>query len=212
MLAFTATTTLAFSPPLSRAGAVTRPRAAVARMVDNDQGIEYSMVKDAADWKSELGEMEYRVLREKGTERPGTGEYNKFYPKDGHFVCAAPSCATPLYSAAAKFDSGCGWPAFDKIVEGSVVTQTDMSMGMKRIEIMCAKCGGHLGHVFEGERFTETNERHCVNSVSVKYVDAPLGEDVSEVKAVQPGTLPKKSDEGVSSLLEQLLGGLKDEK
>ena len=143
--------------------------------------------------------MEYRVLREKGTERPGTGEYNKFYPKDGHFVCAAPSCATPLYSAAAKFDSGCGWPAFDKIVEGSVVTQTDMSMGMKRIEIMCAKCGGHLGHVFEGERFTETNERHCVNSVSVKYVDAPLGEDVSEVKAVQPGTLPKKSDEGVSS-------------
>ena len=72
-----------------------------------------------------------------------TGEYNKFYPKEGHFVCAA--CQQPLYSAAAKFDSGCGWPAFDKIVEGSVVTQTDVSMGMQRVEIMCGGCGGHLG-------------------------------------------------------------------
>ena len=207
MLAFIATP--GFSPSFSRASAATRPRAAVARMADNDQGVEYSVVKSVADWKAELGAMEFRVLRERGTEPPGSGEHNKFYPKDGHFVCAAPSCATPLYSAAAKFDSGCGWPAFDKIVEGSVVSQTDMSMGMKRIEIMCASCGGHLGHVFEGERLTETNERHCVNSVSVKYVDAPLPEGVSEVKVVQPGTLPQKE---TSSLLEKLLGGLKDEK
>merc|ERR1712185_678691 len=87
----------------------------------------------------------FAVLRKKGTERPGTSEWNKFYPKTGHFQCAAPSCAQPLYSTQAKFDSGCGWPAFDKIVEGAVVTATDNSLGMKRVEIMCAGCGGHLG-------------------------------------------------------------------
>lgn len=110
----------------------------------NDQGVEYAVQKSDDEWKAELGDAEYYILREKGTERPGTGEYNKFYPKSGHFTCAG--CGTPLYSAEAKFDSGCGWPAFDKIVEGSVVTQTDASLGMVRVEIMCAGCGGHLGH------------------------------------------------------------------
>ena len=69
-----------------------------------------------------------------------------------------------------QFNSGCGWPAFDKCYEGSVATHVDMSFGIRRVEITCAACGGHLGHVFEGEKFTATNERHCVNSVSVKYV------------------------------------------
>lgn len=82
----------------------------------------------------------------------------------GHFVCRA--CNTPLYSAKAKFDSGCGWPAFDKCYKGAIDTKTDSSFGMRRVEILCATCGGHLGHVFEGERMTSTNERHCVNSVS----------------------------------------------
>ena len=145
-------------------------RRAFARMVDNDQGVTYELQKSAEEWQAELKPEEFYVLRQKGTERPGTGEYNKFYPKTGHFVCAADSCKTPLYSAAAKFDSGCGWPAFDKIVEGSVVTSTDSSLGMTRVEIMCAGCGGHLGHVFPGERMTATNERHCVNSVSVSFV------------------------------------------
>merc|ERR1711998_415044 len=103
-----------------------------------------------------------------GTE-PRGGEYDGFYPKagEGYFECRA--CKAPLYSAEAKFKSGCGWPAFDKCYKGAVETTIDSSHGMRRIEITCAKCGGHLGHVFEGERMTATNERHCVNSVSVKF-------------------------------------------
>ncbi|EOD33826.1 putative peptide methionine-R-sulfoxide reductase, partial [Emiliania huxleyi CCMP1516] len=109
--------------------------------------------------REQLSDEEYYVLRQKGTEYPGSGKYDKFYPKAGHFVCGG--CGAPLYSAAAKFDSGCGWPAFDRI--------TDTSLGMRRVEILCGSCGGHLGHVFEGEtRFTRTNERHCVNSASVR--------------------------------------------
>ena len=109
------------------------------------EGVEYTVKKSDDEWKAELDDARYYILREKGTERPGTSELNKFYPKDGHFQCAG--CGQPLYSAAAKFDSGCGWPAFDKIVEGAVVTQTDVSLGMSRVEIMCSSCGGHLGHV-----------------------------------------------------------------
>lgn len=165
----------------------------------NDQGVTYKVTKSDAEWQKELSREEFYILREKGTERPRTGQYDKFYPKEGHFVCAG--CGTPLYSAAAKFDSGCGWPAFDKIVEGAVVTQTDRSMGMVRVEIMCGNCGGHLGHVFEGERMTPTNERHCVNSISVKYVDEPLPEGKREAKV-----LPKSEPATRQSLLAELLG------
>ena len=157
-------------------------RARALSMAENDQGVEYAVQKSDAEWREGLSDMEYQVLRLKGTERPGTGEYNKYYPTEGHFVCAAPSCAQPLYSAQAKFDSGCGWPAFDKIVKGAVVTQTDNTLGMKRVEILCSGCGGHLGHVFEGEGFTPTMERHCVNSVSVKYVEGAPAEPLEEAK------------------------------
>lgn len=131
-------------------------------------------------WKAKLSALEYHVLREKGTERPGTGEYDRFYPSEGHFVCAA--CGNPLYSAESKFKSGCGWPAFDRCYEGSIKTVVDNSFGMRRVEIMCGNCEGHLGHVFEGERMTDTNERHCVNSVSVKYVAGKV--DLPEKKVV----------------------------
>lgn len=181
--------------PLQRLAVRTR----ALSMAENDQGAEYSVQKSAEEWKEGLSNEEYRVLRQKGTERPGSGEYNKFAPEDGHFVCAG--CEQPLYSAAAKFDSGCGWPAFDKIVDGGVVTMTDRSMGMSRVEIMCGGCGGHLGHVFEGERMTDTNERHCVNSVSVKYVKAPLGEGKTEKKV-----LPEREEITASSILGQLFG------
>ena len=110
------------------------------------------MKKTTNEWMTELAPEQFEILRNKGTERPGTGEYNKFYPKEGHFACAG--CGQALYSAQSKFYSGCGWPAFDKIVEGAVVTETDSSLGMVRVEIMCSNCGGHLGHVFEGEGFT----------------------------------------------------------
>ena len=103
-----------------------------------------------------------------GTEYPGTGEYNKFYPKEneGTFVCAG--CGAPLYTAKSKFDSGCGWPAFYEGIPDAVMEKTD-SDGY-RTEILCSKCGGHLGHVFKNEGFRNpTNERHCVNSVSIDF-------------------------------------------
>jgi peptide-methionine (R)-S-oxide reductase len=126
--------------------------------------------KTDVEWKEELTEAEFYVLRQKGTEPAGTGKLNKFYPKpgDGYFACKG--CGNALYSAAAKFDSGCGWPAFDKCYSDSVKTEVDDSLGVRRIEIMCNSCDGHLGHVFEGEHFTSTNERHCVNSISIKFV------------------------------------------
>jgi peptide-methionine (R)-S-oxide reductase len=129
------------------------------------------------EWKEKLTPAEYRVLRAKGTEAPGTGEYEKFYPKEGYFACRA--CGNPLYTFQAKFDSGCGWPAFDKCIKGSIKTHADGSLFMKRVEIVCAKCGGHQGHVFEGEGFTDTNERHCVNSISVKYVPGPVPTEIA---------------------------------
>lgn len=122
------------------------------------------------EWRDLLTPEEFHVLREKGTEYPGSGQYDGYYPKEGHFVCKA--CGNALYSAESKFKSGCGWPAFDKCYKGSIETKIDESFHSRRVEILCAKCGGHLGHVFEGERMTPTNERHCVNSVSVKYVHA----------------------------------------
>ena len=110
-----------------------------------------------AEWRATLAPFEYKVLRQKGTE-PRGGEYDKFYPEagEGHFVCRG--CNKPLYSAEAKFKSGCGWPAFDKCYKGAVEITEDNSHGMQRIEITCAGCSGHLGHVFVGERMTPTNE------------------------------------------------------
>jgi methionine-R-sulfoxide reductase len=109
-------------------------------------------------------EEEY-VIVHKGTEMPFTGEYNKFY-KPGIYVCRR--CNVSLYSSASKFDSGCGWPSFDEEVSGAVEQIPDKDG--RRTEIVCKNCGGHLGHVFKGERFTSKNTRHCVNSISIKFV------------------------------------------
>lgn len=122
-----------------------------------------AVAKDDAAWRRQLTRAEYAVLRLKGTERPYSGAYDSFFPEQGHFVCAA--CTVPLYSAAAKFHAGCGWPAFEACYAGAVSAVPDG----RRTEIVCMACRGHLGHVFTGERMTATNERHCVNSVSVKY-------------------------------------------
>jgi len=144
-----------------------------------------AVVKSEAEWKAELSDFEYKVLREKATEPAGSGEYDGFYPKagEGHFVCRG--CKNPLYSADAKFKSGCGWPAFDKCYKGGVKTIEDNSYGMRRIEILCARCDGHLGHVFVGEGMTKTNERHCVNSASVKFVKGGDAAPAEEAPVVE---------------------------
>lgn len=115
----------------------------------------------------DLSIKERKVIVEKGTEQAWTGEYNKFFEK-GLYVCRA--CNNPLYNSNSKFRSNCGWPSFDDEIKGAVIRIPDYSLGMKRVEICCSNCKGHLGHVFEGERLTEKNIRHCVNSVSIRFI------------------------------------------
>lgn len=117
---------------------------------------------------NDLTPEEKHVIEEKGTEAPFSGEYDAFFPPDGTFVCR--KCGSPLYSAKAKFDAGCGWPSFDENFPDAVKRTTDVD-GI-RTEITCTKCGGHLGHVFTGEKFTPKDTRHCVNSLSIKFVPA----------------------------------------
>jgi peptide methionine sulfoxide reductase msrA/msrB len=112
-----------------------------------------------------LTPLERRVIIEKGTESPFTGKYDKFF-EGGTYVCR--QCETPLYRSEDKFEAGCGWPAFDAEIPGAVIHNPDPDG--ERTEIVCAKCGAHLGHVFLNEQMTPKNVRHCVNSVSLKFI------------------------------------------
>lgn len=114
---------------------------------------------------NKLTEEEKAVILGKATEAPFTGEYDDFY-EEGVYVCRY--CNNPLFPASAKFKSGCGWPSFDEHFKGAVETKQDADG--YRTEIMCAKCKGHLGHVFFGEHFTDKETRHCVNSLSIKFI------------------------------------------
>ena len=118
------------------------------------------------DYFSHLNPEEKHILEDKGTEPPFTGEYNNFY-EAGTFICRA--CKSSLYESSAKFNSGCGWPSFDDEIPGAIVRYEDLSGNRVRTEICCAKCDGHLGHVFYGENITDKDTRHCVNSLSIQF-------------------------------------------
>ena len=118
------------------------------------------------DYFSDLTPEEKHIIKNKGTEAPFTGEYNEHF-EAGIFICRA--CENPLYESNTKFNSGCGWPSFDDEIEGAITRYEDLSGGRIRTEICCAKCDGHLGHVFEGEQITVKDTRHCVNSLSIRF-------------------------------------------
>jgi peptide-methionine (R)-S-oxide reductase len=127
----------------------------------------YEIEKTDAEWRAELSPAEYAVLREAGTERPFVGEYTDTKTV-GVYSCRA--CGSELFSSETKFDSHCGWPSyFAPLAEDRVQYIADESHGMRRVEVRCAKCGSHLGHVFEGEGYnTPTDQRYCINSISLK--------------------------------------------
>ena len=126
---------------------------------------KYPLQKSDKEWRKLLSNEEYLVLRGQGTEHPYTGKYNAHF-ENGTYNCKG--CNQPLYESASKFDSGCGWPSYDQSIEGAIEYHKDTSLGMLRVEIICANCGGHQGHVFD-DGPTVSGKRYCVNSASIIF-------------------------------------------
>ena len=127
----------------------------------------FPITKSDAEWKEKLSPQEYYILREKGTERPFSSEFNKNHNK-GTYICAA--CDTPLFKSEYKFDSGSGWPSFDREIKANVEFSTDNDLLYTRTEEHCASCGGHLGHVFNDGPANTTGLRHCINGAALKFI------------------------------------------
>ena len=127
----------------------------------------YKITKTKAEWKAQLTATEYYVLRQAGTERAFSSELDKNY-KEGTYLCRG--CDTPLFKSENKFNSGSGWPSFDREIKGNVDFSTDYDLGYARTEEHCATCGGHLGHVFNDGPKETTGNRHCINGVSLKFI------------------------------------------
>ncbi|MEU7818924.1 peptide-methionine (R)-S-oxide reductase MsrB [Pseudonocardia sp. NPDC049154] len=124
-----------------------------------------TVVKSDEEWRAQLSPAEYQVLRQAGTERPFVGEYTDT-KTIGVYKCRA--CGAELFRSETKFESHCGWPSFYKPEDAAVVERADTSLGMRRVEVLCAACHSHLGHVFEGEGYpTPTDLRYCINSISM---------------------------------------------
>ena len=126
---------------------------------------KYPTERSESEWRKQLSEEQYRVLREKGTEAPHSGKYNMHF-QDGAYCCAA--CDAKLFESDQKFKSNCGWPSFDNAIDGAIEYVQDRTFGMIRTEILCSNCGSHLGHVFD-DGPTETGQRYCVNSASIEF-------------------------------------------
>ena len=124
-------------------------------------------VKSEDEWREQLDPARYKVLRESGTESPFSGEYWD-HKGDGTYACAG--CGTVLFDSSTKFDSGCGWPSFYDSLGDTVEQIEDVSVGMRRVEVRCKACGGHLGHIFDDAPQTPTGQRHCINSASLRFV------------------------------------------
>ena len=132
--------------------------------------MDYAIKKSDSEWRSELGAEKFAVLREAGTERPGTGELLD-EGRAGTYTCGA--CNAELFKSGTKFDSGCGWPSFYESVRPEAVELLeDRSMGSVRTEVRCANCGSHLGHVFPDGFGTPTGDRYCMNSISLNFTPA----------------------------------------
>ncbi|MEZ5162230.1 MAG: peptide-methionine (R)-S-oxide reductase MsrB [Fimbriimonadaceae bacterium] len=136
--------------------------------VEDTMPFDPKIKKTEEEWREQLSEEEYHVLRQKGTERPYTGKYWDF-KGEGEYSCRA--CGAKLFDSTAKFDSGCGWPSFFESHKDTIQYDQDNTHGMHRIEVMCKACGGHLGHVFNDAPQTPTGMRYCINSASIQFKD-----------------------------------------
>ena len=171
----------------------TQKTSAVMNTNSNDEptatkaGAGDKVAKTDEEWRRILSPEQYRVLRQAGTERAFGPAYEEFKKQGGGtYVCAA--CGAELFTSKEKFDSHCGWPSFyDPANASNVIQRQDYSLGSTRTEVICARCGGHLGHVFKGEGFpTPTDQRYCINGVSLKFVPAGTSSGTEKSKAGQP--------------------------